>query len=314
MCYCILGQLPLIKPSEKDLIKTWGDLHERNYTLVRTNKDFVYVVGDAKAIKSRAFSAPYHAFLPSLIPNNSEDTDEIPLFADRVFNINFWACALNMPEASQIEIEQRAKTSYEKERVCNAGQELLFPTRNYFAFLPSGNKPLFQAFARIQAARIVDRYTKEFSGMLTSVRVQDRVRVFSKTKRISTKVTSVENLKMQGKIKTVFLLRILCFLGSFGFFLGELSWFHKKRWRILIIQMCGFLRFEAQKKNCTILSLLPCSLGLRVEKYCNFEILEAFLVPRRNAIPCSGFILILKICMLIISDRIVPLLYALFST
>lgn len=59
------------------------------------------------------------------------------------------------------------------DRKCYAGQELIFSTRYYFEFLSSNNAELFQVFQGIQGAGLVERHTKEFYGMFTSVRVQD---------------------------------------------------------------------------------------------------------------------------------------------
>lgn len=215
----------LISPQEDDLIKTWGDLQKKMFTLLVSGEYFLNATENAIAVKTRNFSAPIRSLLQNSKVHNSGSPYEKLMFSDRVFNINFWVGALNIAEALQGRIRKLAKTSHERKRVCHVGQELIFATRNYFAFLPPENEPLFLAFQSLQDAGIVDRFTKEFYGMLSSTRVQDRVRLISRNKRIPVHATLVEKLKLQEETINIFLLWILCMFGSFTFFLGEFIFF-----------------------------------------------------------------------------------------
>lgn len=219
----------LISPPEDDIVKTWEDLHKRGYSMLAAGKFFLNTTNNAIAAKSNKVAAPIRALLQNAVTYTSENMFEKFMFGDHVFDINFWPAALNIAEYYQDYIRKHAKSPGDMERVCNVGQELLFSTRNYFGFLPPGNEELFWVFQNIQEAGIVDRFTGEYYGMLISNRVQDRVRLKSRTKRISKETTSVENLKLQGKIITIFLLWVLCICGSFVFYFVEVMWYRTKQ-------------------------------------------------------------------------------------
>lgn len=134
-------------------------------------------------------------------------------FSDNLFGIQFWASALSTADDCGYLIKAHGKDREQKERKCQFCQKLAVFTHNFFGFLPPNNEELFRSFRKIQEAGIADRFTKENYGMVTSSRVQDRVRVTSKTQvKIVREEIVVVVSATKGEIVTVFLLWILCII------------------------------------------------------------------------------------------------------
>lgn len=209
----------LIKPPADDIIKTWNDLQSRNFTLYIGLEHH-----DSLCRHEARQSKILEKFLqnPILVPLSDFRQFMLEnMFRDGLFSINSVVGAINVATSLEATIQTQAQTKKEKARKCMIGQELLFSTHILFGFLPPDNEQLFLAFQRILEAGIVDLFTQEHIGMLVSRRVQDRLHVLTKIMRQAKEETTVEKLKLQGKVVTVFLLWILCNFICLTFFCGE---------------------------------------------------------------------------------------------
>lgn len=90
------------------------------------------------------------------------------------------------------------------------GIEVEFPEDMFITFMPPGSTRLLNRFQRFLQGGIVQRWRKEYEGMASSPRVQDRNRLTSKTKVTLGKEVSPGPLALGGKLSKVFVLWFLC--------------------------------------------------------------------------------------------------------
>lgn len=215
----------LISPPEDDVVTTWSELDKRDYTLSTSVPLLEIMKSSVTGVKSKLTESIHKLLQNFTIVDLSEEAIKSFAFSEYIFDVNFWAAALKRADYCASLIKVHAQNQRKNETKCYVGQELVFSTQNYFAFLPPSNDELFQAFQSILEAGIVGRFTKEFYGMLISTRVQDRVRVISETKIMPREEAVVVVLKFEGKTVTVFLFWILCLFYTLLFFFSELIWF-----------------------------------------------------------------------------------------
>lgn len=202
----------LIVPPEETLLSRFADLERNNFTIIFNHK------GLQKSVQATVHQLTSGKFIQRnaipliLLAKNSKVMDAesgkfFPAFTSgkRVAIIANWAHVMWYAAECNKHIATRRSRNNKK---CHVGKELLDAGPNFIAFIPPGNKRLAEAFRDLITAGIVQMWRQECDGIYHSRRVQDRVRVKTQTS-IAKDETTVEALRMEGRLVTIFLLWIL---------------------------------------------------------------------------------------------------------
>lgn len=107
---------------------------------------------------------------------------------------------------------------------CYVGQELVdVVAGKYLVFTPPNAVGMAKVFQRLLASGIIPRWEQEAIMLMYADRVQDRAKVKSGTMLAKEHVT-IQTLRMEGKIVTVFYLWALCIVISCLSMAGEVWW------------------------------------------------------------------------------------------
>lgn len=116
-----------------------------------------------------------------------------------------------------------SKHNLKVERKCHVGKEMAHMSERFFVFLPPENSMLVRAFRVLQESGIFQRWDDEGTGLMHSLRVQERVRFKSPTKILEDGPLP-KSPGLEGKMVTLFLLWGVCITTSIvGFCLEVMS-------------------------------------------------------------------------------------------
>lgn len=104
---------------------------------------------------------------------------------------------------------------------CYIGKELSFPKQMYYGFGPPRSSEVAGKFQIFVEAGVVDLWVNEFTGLATSLRVQERSRLISPTQLVEDRMDP-SPLRIWGRLKYSFILWAICLIGCFIDFLFEI--------------------------------------------------------------------------------------------
>lgn len=217
----------VIRPPEDDVIRTVQDLIHRSYRLSFVSRNQIEVLNNSMnslKLKSKTKES-IELLVKTRDQNNSLGTFNNLLYSGKLCLFNWWENAMYIVHWAHKKFKTEAKTMGNKVRICRVGQELLRSDELFFVTLPPDNAQLTAAFHKLFQVGVIQRWMQEEEGLLTSGRVQERVRVVSRTKVKSMEVNVASKLKLQGKIVTVFSIWLICALVSIAGFGCEI-FFH----------------------------------------------------------------------------------------
>lgn len=222
----------VISPPPDDVMTKIQELYDNNFTLY-FSRDYVRKSLQSSVAGMRPFLHTRRT-LEFFLNNSVLSTYSVESFAElclsnQRFIMDSWQNTLNLKHFSNIIIPAHATSEEEKARRCHVGQELFRVDEQYLVILPPGNSEVTQALLKLCQAGIVERWNKEIEGMLTSSRVQERVRILGPTKVKIVEDTTLAPMKLQGKSKTVFILWMICFQISLVAFVSEIIFLHATR-------------------------------------------------------------------------------------
>lgn len=105
---------------------------------------------------------------------------------------------------------------------CYVGQKLVKFGDSFHTFLPPGHVEIAKVFANLEHAGIVQRWIYEYQAAFFSDRVQNRGKFKSPT-NVMEEREPPENLKLEGKTITIFLLWATCIVVSIQCFVCEMA-------------------------------------------------------------------------------------------
>lgn len=229
----------LIRPSENDIMTTFSDLRNQNYTpYISTAMNLGILKSTLLSMKS---SSPTRKnieyFLQNMEMDNTWNPLENSVFGSQRFSIDWCELILESLHRSHEIIERGSTTPWQKARRCHIGQELLRFDEEFFVTLPPRNEEVNVVHTLLFQTGIAQRFSKEYVDMVISRRVQDRARIVGRTKVKEMEDVPVDVVKLEGKIVTVFLLWVVCIFGTILPFIGEFLYF---RFRTTTVQRFGY--------------------------------------------------------------------------
>lgn len=223
LCTTYTGFMPgrVISPSPEHTLSDLTDLDRNNYTIIGEGSlGWIAILNSAPyRLKGKVsiLESIYRKF-PLRHLNSSEVVLELT-GENNVALMRTWKHALGTANAlNDLIAAGNISTSLTKK--CYVGEELIPTEEIHFTFTPPGSHALGQILQRFVSTGIYLRWIKEMNWLITSPRVQDRVRVLRPTKVLIDKVGQMEPLKMKGRVLTIFALWGTCLIVClFGFFL-----------------------------------------------------------------------------------------------
>lgn len=207
----------VIAPQPEITLTNFSDLHKNNYTLIfpiemsqqamlvsitqLSQKTFVNPTTTiiSKMLKtSQVFHFQNGKYYTALTGNN------------RVATVFEWVYAMSAENLGNQHISRNNKANKTlKGKKCYIGKELLNAGEKFIIITSPQSARITGVFQRLFAFGILQRWDEELHGLLHSSRHQDRARVKGKTNLVKQE-TTVEALRMEGKIKTIFVLWTFC--------------------------------------------------------------------------------------------------------
>lgn len=226
--YSGLMSSQIISPSPEDTLSNLEDLNSHDYTIAGSG---------SRGWIAELNSTPYRLFgkvstlrriykkHPLLHLNTSEMILELT-GEKKVAAIRVWLYAIGTVNSINDIIAAGGIPGGENKK-CYVGKELIPAGEFHLAVLPPGNKKIVKVAQKLFASGIWIRWAQEIVSLISSQRVQDRVKIISPTKLLDEKMAgTLEPLKLEGKSATIFLLLTICLLISGKFFVLELLLFH----------------------------------------------------------------------------------------
>lgn len=143
---------------------------------------------------------------------------------DGLATFGSWIYALNQVARAEQYLKEN---ELDLERRCYVGKELDYFENIYMTFMPPRSEPVGRVFEKFVEAGFYQIWWKEYFGMTTARRVQDRSKIKG-TYLILRGKEMPKPLATTGKLGNVFVVWILCLLGCAVTFISE------------IIQLCQF--------------------------------------------------------------------------
>lgn len=230
----------LVSPIQDDIIKNLQGLRDRNFTLVVFMADVSKFLESIKvSFKSTSSKrALIRFFLDCHKVSTKGDLQTLFLQNNR-FSIAPWEYAIYMMRTGDDFNKRLGKSSTEIARRCYIGQELLLHDEEFFVTVPPGNDRLTVIYQQLTQGGISQRFWQEVEDMQTSQRVQDRVRITSRSKIRNEELLG--NITLQGKMITVFLLWLVCIILSTLVFANELIFFGQRKYKCWRVTRFKFL-------------------------------------------------------------------------
>lgn len=253
----------VISPPPDDVITSFSQLHQRNFTL-REWEEESYIKFVNSSIMAMKPNSRMRRTMESIIPKAIYDIsfknfyDNI-YFGNNKFIVSTWKLVLYIVHHGHRVIKMEEHTKRRKiERKCYVGKDLICYDDIFFATLPPGNREMAEGFQKLFEAGIVQRFHQEFEGALTSERVQDRSRMVDRTHTKETESALPDSLKLLGKTVTIFLMWMFCIKLSLSWFLLEHCFTKSSK----LIQMTGITsNVTPNNQTCAFHTSLktPCS-------------------------------------------------------
>lgn len=214
----------VISPTFANVFNNIQELYRQNYTLhMDTNQDGLLdeTLKSMKPSSSTRKALEYFKVHKILDLNTFIVTgyDEI-FMGDKTFTILPSRLALYFAQVGSK--RNLARTMDGPTRQCYVGEEYIPYDLEFFVILSAENNNLVDAFSSLEHAGIVQRFLDESRGMMAFGRVQDRVRLASKTNLNHERNARSELLRWCGKTVTIFLLWIFGTFISLLLFGGEI--------------------------------------------------------------------------------------------
>lgn len=211
-------QSTLITPPEDDVMKTFDELKERNYSLAVGESSSYFKTRLVAYLESIPFSSSGEIL--KWLLKTVRSTSDLGLVDILAFEEGKWVTVgpwyashlYNWLPTRRISERSFSPTERKKARRCHVGEELVTLGAEFFAFNPPGNDKPSWGFKALLHAGIYQRWDEETSALMHSERVQDRVRVKSPRIILKMEASTINPLGMNGKIATVFLLWITCII------------------------------------------------------------------------------------------------------
>lgn len=124
---------------------------------------------------------------------------------DQVAALQWWPYAMFAATQSNDILQKRN----ERHKKCIVGKEMFNTGEKFYVVTPPGSARVASMFQILQASGIFHRWNDEYHKMLQSTRVQDRARIKSRTELVKDE-TTIDILKVEGKVVTIFLLWAFC--------------------------------------------------------------------------------------------------------
>lgn len=217
----------LISPPQDDIITKISELYERNYRLYvhyKTSKKLWYTTAQFLKPDSQIRNNFEHFLKTIVVDNTSKNYHDELYFRDNTFTLRSWVYVLNFVWKGNRAIQNRGRKDRQQARRCHVGQELIKFDETFFVTRPPDNARLAKGYQLLFQTGVVDRLVQEVEQAFYSDRVQDRVRIVSRTK-VKVETDPYVDLTMQTKMVTVFLLWAFCLIASINEFAAEKIYF-----------------------------------------------------------------------------------------
>lgn len=211
----------VIIPAKEKRLTSFDDVERQHFAVASPNgiatDFFVDVVNSLKGMKYVSAEVLTLGRLLKQTVNRTYFKDEVyyKMASNREVIIIGWPFALSAMNQANIVMKRLPE---EERKKCYVGEKLLKYGDSFHVFLPPRSAHIALAFRYLEQSGIAQRWIYEYQAAFFSARVQKRVMYKSPTS-VKEEKTPPENLKLKGKIVTIFLLcgslilvSILCFL------------------------------------------------------------------------------------------------------
>lgn len=200
----------VISPSLEETLSNLVALDRHNYSMIGEGtpgwinilKSTPYVLkGKVSVLRSIYENNPLRQL------NRSEIVQELAE-KNKVAVLRLWPYALGSANQMNDLIASGKISPYQKKK-CYVDEELIPTQEVFFALTQPGSQSMGWAHRRLISSGIMFRWLKENMWLASSPRVQDRARIPSPTK-ILHPLESIDSLRMDGRVVTIFMLWIAC--------------------------------------------------------------------------------------------------------
>lgn len=198
----------VIIPADEIRVNSFIDLEKQNYTIQYPGRVLTKFFADLlESLRGLRSVSPEIKTLGRLLQKTvrrSHDKDEIykALIRNHEANIHGWLFVLSAMNKANYIMELHP---YEERKKCYVGKKLVRYGDAFHVFLPPRSLELARVFKFIEQAGIVKRWIYEYQAAYFSERVQNRIKYKSPT-NVKEEKRPAENLKLKGKIITIFVL------------------------------------------------------------------------------------------------------------
>lgn len=212
----------LISPDPDDVIRKLSELRNHNFTLVLSEKN-VTDIALQHAISSwndsTVTSELVTWFLKRATLSGELSYHETLTRKSKVFGLFDMDSQFGEVFALNTNLRKKGQP-----RMCYCGEERIHVANNFLTILPPGNLQVERVYKLIIEGGILQRWKLEEFSLINFPRLQNRV-MFRRLRKFSSEdATTVQALKMRGKMLTVFLLWTICILLSCCGSIVEYAW------------------------------------------------------------------------------------------
>lgn len=210
----------VISPPPEAKLETVSHLERNNYSFIFSNKIWAGIVQaiSVSSLSRKQFVPQDFHFVRRILnskalhvsPSDPEFLFELSAGSSKVAGIMMWPYAMRAASLASklIAADMESVRRKSKNRKCYVGKKMIRAGAVYYAMTPPESILLGRTFRRLIDSGIAYRWWDEFFAMVHSTRVQDRGRVINPTQISDVDGNTFEELHMEGKTITIFLLWI----------------------------------------------------------------------------------------------------------
>lgn len=202
----------LIIPSKVDIMTSLDDVFERNYSVMYDLPlTLLRIKATLKMMEENADKGT--TFMRNLLrstfvtENKTERVETLGLSSKKVVFVKYWQYVI---EALNEAIDLIQRKQLQAKRHCYLGKQLYPLTDRFYGFSPPGSHLLYKSSQFLLQSGLFKFWDDEFWKIMTAKRVQDRTKVISATAVKYDYGSEVRPVQLDGKIRTVFFLWLIC--------------------------------------------------------------------------------------------------------
>lgn len=220
--YCAVMTTNITSPLPEATMETIEDLLKAKYSVIYSQQRWL---DSDKSIAILQNQSTFWKLLQLAVIAETDYMTELCCTNKRAY-ISGWNIALRdtrwaMEKSKEIMEKKSGTSSKLKQRECYVGKELFAVKYMSYGFLPPGNEQASLVFKRFFNSGIYRLCMGEYFAWTHSGRVQDRVKVVSRTKILTERDKEITAIGLNTKILAVLILWIACLVVSAVVFLFE---------------------------------------------------------------------------------------------